>query len=42
MSYAEDFEDIGGILAEEDSYIEDCEDYDENCKKCPHKNHCWS
>ena len=32
MSYAEDFEDDGAIQAEQDSFIEDCEELDGNCK----------
>lgn len=42
MSYADDFEDIGGILSEQDSYIEDCEEYEGNCRRCPNKYNCWS
>lgn len=42
MSYADDFEDVGGILAEQDSYIDDCEEYEGNCKRCPNKYSCWS
>ena len=42
MSYAEDFEDDGAILAEQDSFIDDCEELDGNCKKCPNKYICWS
>ena len=42
MSYADDFEDVGGILAEQDSYIEDCEEYEGNCRRCPNKYNCWS
>ena len=42
MSWAEDFEDTGGILAEQDSFIEDCEDYEGECSECPHKYRCWS
>lgn len=42
MSYAEDFEDDGAIQAEQDSFIEDCEELDGNCKKCPNKYICWS
>ena len=42
MSYAEDFEDTGGILAEQDYFAEDCENYDGECSECPHKYQCWS
>lgn len=35
MSYASDCEDDGAILAEQDSFIEDCEE-------CSHKYICWS
>lgn len=40
MSYADDFEDIGGYYAEQDSYAEDCEEYEGECKKCPNKWNC--
>ena len=42
MSEAEYMDDEGGLLAEQDSYVEDCEDYDGNCRKCPNKYNCWS
>ena len=42
MSYAEDFEDIGGIMAEQDSYAEDCDDYEGDCKRCPNQYSCWN
>ena len=35
MGYGWDEEDVGGYLAEQDSYIEDCEFYDGDCSKCP-------
>ena len=40
MSYADDFEDVGGYLAEQDSFIEDCEEYEGNCKACPNQYQC--
>ncbi len=42
MSEAEYMYDDGGLLAEQDFYAEDCEEYDGNCRRCPHKYHCWS
>lgn len=42
MSEAEYMDDDGGLLAEQDSYGEDCEEYDGECRRCPHKYHCWS
>ena len=42
MSYADDFEDVGGYLADQDFYAEECENYDGNCKKCPYEHHCQS
>ena len=42
MSYADDFEDSGGLLAEQDSFVEDCEDVDGDCRRCSHKYTCWS
>ena len=40
MSYAEDFEDIGGWYANQDYYAEACEEYDGNCRKCDCKYEC--
>lgn len=42
MSEAEYMDDDGGLLAEQDSYIEECEEVDGDCKKCRHKYLCWS
>ncbi len=42
MSYADDFEDIGGYFADQDFFAEECEDYDGNCRKCPYKYECES
>lgn len=42
MSYASDCEDDGAILAEQESFIEDCEELDGDCKECSHKYICWS
>ena len=37
-----DDEDVGGLLAEQDSYIEDCDDNDGDCTICEHKYVCWA
>lgn len=37
MSYAEDFEDVGGYYAEMDFYAEECED---NCIICEYQYEC--
>ena len=42
MSEAEYMDDDGGLLAEQDSYLEECEELDGDCHRCPHKYHCWS
>lgn len=42
MGYGWDEEDIGGYLADQDSYVDDCEEYEGNCKKCPHRYNCQS
>ena len=42
MSYAEDFEDVGGYFAEQDYYAEECDEYEGECKRCPHKKRCQS
>ena len=42
MGYGWDEEDVGGILAEQDSYEEECEELDGECRYCPHKYTCWS
>jgi hypothetical protein len=39
MGYGMDEEDIGGYLADQDFYAEECEG---NCKKCPYKYGCQS
>ena len=40
MSWAEDFEDIGGFMAEQDSMAEACEEYENDCSECPYKHKC--
>ena len=42
MSETECMDDDGGLLAEQDFYAEDCEDYDGDCHRCTHKYNCWS
>ena len=41
MSYEDDFENIGELWAEQDSYTDDCNELDGDCFVCPHKYTCW-
>lgn len=42
MGYGMDEEDVGGFLAEQDSFTEDCEKYEGNCRWCPNEYTCQS
>ena len=40
MSYADDFEDIGGYLADMDYRAEVCDEHDGDCNHCPLRRDC--